>query len=66
MDPGAIKHLVKMIYHYLFLCHVQCLYAVGYLFLPVAILDLSEFLLSHLKADGCGQAHAFFSILLFP
>ena len=45
MDLGAIRHLVKMIYHYLLLCHVRHLYAVGYLFFPVAILDLSEILL---------------------
>ena len=66
VDLGAIKHLVKMIYHYLFLCHAWHSYAVGYLFFLLLFWISLKFFLSHLRADRCSQAHAFFSILLFP
>ena len=44
MDPDAIRHLVKMIYHYLLLSHAVFVCCRIFVF-PVAILDLSEILL---------------------
>ena len=51
VDPGERKHLVKMIYHYLFLCHAVHLYAVGYLFFCLLFWNFLKFFLTHLKAD---------------
>ena len=67
VDLGVVEHLAEMVYHYLLLCHVCHLYLVSCLFSLLLFWICLEFLMSHLKADGCGQAQAFFfSILLFP
>ena len=58
---------MRVVYHYLLLCHACHLYVVSCLFFLLLFWIPLKFFLSHLRADWCGQAKAFFfSILLIP